>query len=194
MAKPEGYRKAIRLMELAERFDRPIVTFIDTPGAFPGIEAEERGQSEAIAKSIQRMFEVKVPTLGFVIGEGGSGGALAIGVVDKLVMLSNSTYSVISPESCAAILWGQASEAKRAARALQMTAENTLKLGVCDEVIAEPEPGAHAHFKEVCHLVEQSILKNLGELTKISNEKRLALRFEKYRNIDMQSKAFRENE
>jgi acetyl-CoA carboxylase carboxyl transferase subunit alpha len=190
MAKPEGYRKAIRLMELAERFHRPIIAFIDTPGAFPGIEAEERGQSEAIARSIQRMFEVNVPTLGFVIGEGGSGGALAIGVVDKLFMLSNSTYSVISPESCAAILWGQASEAKRAARALRMTAESTFSLGICEGIIEEPHPGAHEHFDVVCHSMNAKISECFTELGSYSVEQLKLNRAKKFRHIDHQAGSF----
>jgi acetyl-CoA carboxylase carboxyl transferase subunit alpha len=184
MAKPEGYRKAIRLLELAEQFKKPVFSFIDTPGAFPGIEAEERGQSEAIAKSIQKMFEAKVPTIGVVIGEGGSGGALAIGVVDKLLMLSNSTYSVISPESCAAILWGQSAEAKKAARALQLSAENTFKLGICDQIILEPDPGAHTHFDKVTESLEAALLNHLGEISKYSTEELLKKRFLKYRYID----------
>jgi acetyl-CoA carboxylase carboxyl transferase subunit alpha len=184
MARPEGYRKAMRVFELAERFKKPVITFIDTPGAFPGVGAEERGQSHAIAASIQRMFEVKVPTVSVVIGEGGSGGALAIGVGDRLLMLENSIYSVISPESCAAILWGNAAESKRAAVALKMSAKETFELGLCDEIIEEAGSGAHETLEETSARVKSAIVRNLKDLSKLSTEDLLKQRFDKYRKID----------
>ena len=184
MAKPEGYRKACRIMELAERFQRPIVTFIDTPGAFPGIGAEERGQSEAIATSILKLFNVKVPTVGVVIGEGGSGGALAIGVTDKLLMLQNSIYSVISPESCAAILWQSATEAKRAAHALKMSAQDCLGFGLADEIIPEPGEGAHETFDAVSHELLVRIHDHLSDLEKKSVKDLMESRFQKFRYLD----------
>jgi acetyl-CoA carboxylase carboxyl transferase subunit alpha len=184
MAKPEGYRKAMRIMDLAERFQMPLVTFIDTPGAFPGVEAEERGQSEAIASSIMRMLEVKTPTVAIVIGEGGSGGALAIGCADRLVMLENSTYSVISPESCAAILWGKSTESKRAAKALKLTAKDVYKLGICDEVIKEGKDGAHANFEMVSDALLSDLHSTLKSLSKKTTESLLKNRYKKFRNID----------
>ncbi len=184
MAKPEGYRKAMRIMELAERFQKPIITFIDTPGAFPGVEAEERGQSEAIASSIMKMLQVNTPTIGIVIGEGGSGGALAIGCADRLLMLENSTYSVISPESCAAILWGKANESKRAAKALKLTAKDVLKLGLCDEVIKEGKDGAHANFAMVSDALLNDIHESLISLSKKNSVLLLKTRYKKFRNID----------
>ena len=184
MARPEGYRKACRVMELAERFQKPIITFIDTPGAYPGVGAEERGQSEAIATSILKLFKVNVPTVGVVIGEGGSGGALAIGVTDRLMMLENSTYSVISPESCAAILWGNANESKRAALALKLAAKDTLALGICDEIIQEAGEGAHVSFEEVCTELAARFHFHIDHLSQLSSEVRNQQRFEKYRKID----------
>jgi acetyl-CoA carboxylase carboxyl transferase subunit alpha len=184
MARPEGYRKAMRVFELAERFKMPVITFIDTPGAFPGVGAEERGQSHAIAASIQRMFELTVPSVSVVIGEGGSGGALAIGVGDRLLMLENSIYSVISPESCAAILWGNSAEAKRAAVALKMSAKETHQLGLCDEIIEEPANGAHESLEETSMRIKSALVRSLKELSKLSREDLLKQRFEKYRRID----------
>jgi len=184
MARPEGYRKAMRLMDLAESFQRPLVTFIDTPGAYPGIGAEERGQSEAIAASILRMFQVKVPTVSFVIGEGGSGGALAIGVADRLLMLKNSTYSVISPESCAAILWANAAESKQAALALKVGAKSVFELGLCDEIVEEPADGAHTNWDEMAERLLGRIHFHLDDLAKVDTATRLATRYEKYRHID----------
>ena len=184
MAKPEGYRKAKRVFEMAERFKKPLLAFIDTPGAYPGIGAEERGQSEAIASSILGIFKVKVPTLGVVIGEGGSGGALAIGVTDRLLMLENSTYSVISPESCAAILWGNSGESKRAAWALKLAAKDTLRLGVCDEVISEAGAGAHEDLEGVCLRLLKSINHHFDELIGLTQEQRMEARYKKYRYID----------
>lgn len=184
MARPEGYRKACRVFELAERFKRPLLTFIDTPGAYPGVDAEERGQSEAIATSILNIFNVKVPTVGVVIGEGGSGGALAVGVVDRLLMLENSTYSVISPESCAAILWGNASEAKKAALALKVGARDVHKLGLCDEVIDEPAQGTAEFLDIVSQRLLERVDFHFNELGKMTEKERTDLRYDKYRVID----------
>lgn len=184
MARPEGYRKAMRIMELAERFNRPILTLIDTPGAFPGIGAEERGQSEAIAASILRLLEVKVPTVGVVIGEGGSGGALAIGVTDRLLMLQNSIYSVISPESCAAILWENAAEAKQAAAALKMSARETFDLGICDEVVPEPGDGAHSNADEAAQTLLSRVNWHFDRLANESGDALRLARLDKYRRID----------
>ena len=162
MAKPEGFRKALRVMKLAERFNMPIITFIDTPGAYPGIDAEERGQSEAIANNLLEMSSLKVPILSYVIGEGGSGGALAIGVCDHLSMLEYSIYSVISPEGCASILWKSPENAHLAAEAMCITADNLIKLKLVDELIPEPLGGAHRNIAQVSNDIISSISKNLG--------------------------------
>ena len=162
MAKPEGFRKALRVMKLAERFNMPIITFVDTPGAYPGIDAEERGQSEAIASNLLEMSNLSVPILSYVIGEGGSGGALAIGVCDHLSMLEYSIYSVISPEGCASILWKSPENAHLAAEAMCITADNLLKLKLIDEQIAEPLGGAHRNISQVSKDISQSIAKNLS--------------------------------
>ena len=162
MAKPEGFRKALRIMKLAERFNMPIITFIDTPGAYPGIDAEERGQSEAIANNLLEMSDISVPILSYVIGEGGSGGAIAIGVCDHLVMLEYSVYSVISPEGCASILWKSPDNANIAAEAMCITADNLLKLKLIDELIPEPLGGAHRNSSQVTKEISQSISKNLS--------------------------------
>ncbi|MBU8893508.1 MAG: acetyl-CoA carboxylase carboxyltransferase subunit alpha [Bacteroidales bacterium] len=180
MAKPDGYRKALRLMKLAERFNVPIVTIIDTPGAFPGLEAEERGQAEAIAKNLTEMASIEVPIVSVVIGEGGSGGALGIGVGDKVLMLSNAIYSVISPEGCASILWRDAKYAPDAAEALNLTADALLKHGVIDEIINEPGEGAHTDYETIAESVKKSVLKNLEILKKLSLEELIQNRFEKY--------------
>ncbi len=164
MPNPEGYRKALRLMELAERFKLPILTFIDTPGAFPGIDAEERGQSEAIARNLAVMSRLKTPIIATVIGEGGSGGALAIGVCDHLQMLQYSTYSVISPEGCASILWKSATHAPLAADAMGMTAERLHKLGIVDEVIPEPLGGAHRDVEMTAKAIRAGLVRNLDTL------------------------------
>lgn len=184
MAKPEGYRKAMRIMDLAERFRKPLLTFIDTPGAYPGVGAEERGQSEAIASSIMKMLQMSAPSLSIVIGEGGSGGALAIGCADRLLMLENSTYSVISPESCAAILWGKATESKRAAKALKLTAKDVLKLGICDEVIREGKTGAHENLVKLSDELLREIHESLKALSKKPLETLLKNRYKRFRNID----------
>lgn len=183
MAKPEGYRKALRLMRLAERFNIPIVTIIDTPGAFPGIEAEERGQAESIAKNITEMAKIEVPIISLVIGEGGSGGALGIGVGDKILMLSRAIYSVISPEGCASILWRDAAYAPDAAEALNLTADALLKLDVIDEIIEEPKEGAHTGHNITAENVKKSIIKNLNLLRNISVNNLLESRCDKYSNM-----------
>lgn len=164
MPKPEGYRKALRLMEMAERFKMPVLTFIDTPGAFPGIDAEERGQSEAIARNLRVMSQLKVPIIATVIGEGGSGGALAIGVCDHLQMLEFSTYSVISPEGCASILWRSADKAPEAAAAMGLTAGRLHELGIVDQVIKEPLGGAHRDYDQAADGVRRNISEQLAEL------------------------------
>ena len=180
MAKPDGYRKALRLMKLAERFNVPIITFIDTPGAFPGLEAEERGQAEAIAKNLTEMASIEVPIVCVVIGEGGSGGALGIGVGDKVLMLSNAIYSVISPEGCASILWRDAAFAPDAAEALNLTAKALLKHSVIDEIIEEPGEGAHTDVKKVADSIEKAVVKNIKSLQKLSVEELIQSRFEKF--------------
>ena len=171
MAKPEGFRKALRVMKLAERFNMPIITFIDTPGAYPGIDAEERGQSEAIANNLLEMSNLTVPILSYVIGEGGSGGALAIGVCDHLSMLEYSIYSVISPEGCASILWKSPENAHLAAEAMCITADNLIKLKLVDELIPEPLGGAHRNVAQVSNDISSSISKNLGTYHKMDPRK-----------------------
>lgn len=181
MPRPEGYRKALRLMKLAERFDMPIITFIDTPGAYPGVGAEERGQSEAIARNLFEMSKLTVPVISLVVGEGGSGGALAIGVGDRLLMLQYSTYSVISPEGCASILWKSAEKAKDAAEALKLTASNLLELGLIDEVIEEPVGGAHRDIDMTVNNIVEAIDRHLKEVkaSVLSNEELLEKRYER---------------
>ncbi len=176
MPKPEGYRKAQRLMRLAEKFSMPVVTFIDTPGAYPGVGAEERGQSQAIAESLYLMAGLKTPIICVVIGEGGSGGALAIGVGDKLIMLQYSIYSVISPEGCASILWKSADKAEDAAEAMRITASSLNEYGLVDEVLPEPLGGAHRNPKATAEVVRNAILSNLDELTQLSTEELLQKR------------------
>jgi acetyl-CoA carboxylase carboxyl transferase subunit alpha len=183
MAKPDGYRKALRLMKLAERFNVPIVTIIDTPGAFPGLEAEERGQAEAIAKNLTEMASIEVPIVCLVIGEGGSGGALGIGVGDRILMLSNSIYSVISPEGCASILWRDAKFAPDAAAAMNITAKALHHHGVIDEIVKEPREGAHSDYETTAYNVKEAIIKNLKSLSGLSNEELIQKRFEKYSGI-----------
>ena len=180
MPNPEGYRKALRLMKLAEKFNKPIVTFIDTPGAFPGLEAEERGQGEAIARNIYEMMRLKVPVICIIIGEGASGGALGIGVGDKVVMLENTWYSVISPESCSSILWRSWDFKERAAEALKLTSEDMKKNGLVDDVIKEPLSGAHREQNEMFAIVKKSIKKYLKELETMSPEERINSRIEKF--------------
>ena len=183
MPNPEGYRKALRLMRLAEKFGKPVLTFIDTPGAYPGIGAEERGQAEAIGRNLLVMGSLKVPIVTVVIGEGGSGGALAIGVADRLLMLQHAVYSVISPEGCAAILWNDQSKATDAAEALNMTADDLQKLGITDQVIPEPLGGAHRDPMLSCDTVKKAIESHLSELLELSTEDLLKRRYEKYRRI-----------
>lgn len=180
MGRPEGYRKALRLMRLAERFNIPVVTIIDTPGAFPGMHAEERGQAESIARNITKMVGLSVPVVCIVIGEGGSGGALGIGVGDRILMLSNAIYSVISPEGCASILWRDAAYAPQAAQALNLTAESLLRHQVIDEIIKEPGLGAHTDYKATAKGIKEAILRNLNQLQKYGTEELIQKRFEKY--------------
>jgi acetyl-CoA carboxylase carboxyl transferase subunit alpha len=179
MPKPEGYRKALRLMEMAERFKLPVLTFIDTPGAFPGIDAEERGQSEAIARNLRTMSSLKTPIIATVVGEGGSGGALAIGVCDHLQMLQYSTYSVISPEGCASILWRNADKASEAAAAMGLTAERLHELGIVDEVVPEPLGGAHRHYDQMAETLRQSLLRQIDELQAMETTSLTERRYER---------------
>lgn len=177
MPAPEGYRKALRLMQMAERFNLPIITFIDTPGAYPGIGAEERGQSEAIARNLREMSMLKVPIICTVIGEGGSGGALAIGVGDKVNMLQYSTYSVISPEGCASILWKSAEKASTAAEVMGLTAVRLKELGLIDNIVQEPLGGAHRNYQEMAQHLKRRILEDLAELEPLSKESLLERRY-----------------
>ncbi len=179
MPRPEGYRKALRLMELAEKFRLPLLTLIDTPGAYPGIDAEERGQSEAIARNLFKMARLRTPIVCTVIGEGGSGGALAIGVGDRLLMLEFSTYSVISPEGCASILWRSAEKAPVAAEAMAITAERLLKLGLIDEVVPEPLGGAHRDPQKMAETLKERLLAHLEELSQKTLDQLLEARYRK---------------
>jgi len=184
MPHPEGYRKALRLMKLAESFKKPILTMIDTPGAFPGVGAEERGQAEAIAKNLEEMIMLPVPIIATVIGEGGSGGALAIGVGDRILMLENSIYSVISPEGCAAILWKDGEKGKEAAaESLKLTSGDLSRLGIIDEVVKEPLGGAHRNPQEMAETLKKVIERHLEELEKLDREELLRLRYEKFRRM-----------
>lgn len=183
MAKPEGYRKAIRLMRLAEKFNRPIFTFVDTPGAYPGIGAEARGQAEAIARNLRAMSRLRVPIVVTVLGEGGSGGALALSLGDRILMLEHSIYSVISPESCSAILWKDQDHAKEAAEALRLTAKDMLSFKVIDEIVPEPPEGSHTDWDKAASLLKPVLLRNLEALRHQSVEERLTARFEKFRHI-----------
>ena len=183
MPLPEDYRKALRVMKLAEKFRKPIITLVDTPGAFPGIEAEEHGQSEAIARNLFEMSKLKVPVVSVVIGEGGSGGALAISVANRLLMFENSIYSVISPEGCAAILWQSQDKVKEAAEALKLTAEELKKLGIVDEIIPEPLEGAHRDWETTFENFRHYVKKHLNELKKLSPEELVEDRYQKFRKI-----------
>lgn len=183
MPKPEGYRKALRVMQLAEKFGRPIFTLIDTPGAYPGIDAEERGQAEAIAFNLREMAKLKVPVIVTVIGEGGSGGALAIGVGDQVLMLENSVYSVISPEGCAAILWKDASQAERAAEQLQLTAQELFAENIVDQIISEPAGGAHTNYDQAAQFLDSALTERLAEAVSLTQEERLAKRHKKLRQF-----------
>ncbi len=183
MANPEGYRKALRLMKLAEKFNKPIVTFIDTPGAFPGLEAEERGQGEAIARNLFEMVKLKVPVICIIIGEGASGGALGIGIGDRVLMLENTWYSVISPESCSSILWRSWDFKKDAANALKLTSTDMLENKLIDGVIPEPLGGAHADHEGTFATVKAEILKHLEKLDALDAQKRIDLRIKKFSNM-----------
>lgn len=183
MPKPEGYRKALRLMKLAEKFGRPIISFVDTPGAYPGIDAEERGQAEAIALNLMEMARVEVPIVVVIIGEGGSGGALAIALGDQILMLENAIYSVITPEGCAAILWKDASQAPKAAKSLRLTAGDLKQLGIVDKVIKEPGEGAHASLSGTVAEVDAVVEESLREVTGLSKSERIARRYRKLRLI-----------
>ena len=183
MARPDGYRKALRLMDLANRYGRPIFTFIDTPGAYPGIDAEERGQAEAIARNIMEMSTYDVPIICTVIGEGGSGGALAVGVGNRVLMLEHSVYSVISPEGCAAILWRDRAEGPKAAEALKITAADCVRLGVADEMVPEPKGGAHRNIPETVANLGAALRRHLDELLAMGPEGVKADRYERFRRL-----------
>jgi acetyl-CoA carboxylase carboxyl transferase subunit alpha len=183
MPNPEGYRKALRLMKMAEKFNKPIVTFIDTPGAFPGLEAEERGQGEAIGRNIYEMMRLKVPVICIIIGEGASGGALGIGVGDKVVMLENTWYSVISPESCSSILWRSWDFKEKAADALKLTSVDMKNNGLVDEVIMEPLNGAHRNQEEMFGIVKNYIKNYISELKTIDPAQRIEDRIEKFNKM-----------
>ena len=183
MPKPEGYRKALRAMKLAEKFGRPIFSLIDTPGAYPGIDAEERGQAEAIAYNLREMAKLKVPVIVTVIGEGGSGGALAIGVGDQVMMLENSIYSVISPEGCAAILWKDAKLADQAATGLRLTAQDLYAEKIVDQIIKEPPGGAHTDYDQAAHYLDVALTERLAEAVSCSQDERLARRYNKLRDF-----------
>ena len=183
MPHPEGYRKALRLMKQAEKFKRPIITFINTSGAFCGIGAEERGQGEAIATNLLEMSKLKVPVIAIIIGEGGSGGALALGVGDKVVMLEHSIYSVISPEGLASILWKDSSLSKEASEVMKLTAEDLLELNVIDDIIKEPTGGAHKDVKLMSRNIKEYLIKTIGELKRIEIPELLDQRYIKIRNI-----------
>lgn len=183
MPHPEGYRKALRLMRLAERWHLPVISFIDTPGAYPGIGAEERGQAEAIGRNILEAFEVRTPIIIVVIGEGGSGGALGIGVGDRVLMLENAIYSVISPEGCAAIIWKDSKQAERAASALKLTAQDLLRFNIIDEIIPEPPGGAHNNISATIKAVEKSIARNLEMICNKNIDSLLEERYQRIRKI-----------
>ena len=183
MSQPAGYRKALRLMQMAEKFNMPVITFIDTPGAYPGVDAEEKGQAEAIATNMFSIIPLKVPIICVVIGEGGSGGALAIGIGDHITMLEHSVYSVISPEGCASILWGDKEKISQAADALCITANDLLKFKVIDEVVREPLGGAHRNHKQAAIRMKKSLRKNLDRLTQIPLSELILLREKKFREM-----------
>lgn len=180
MANPEGYRKALRLMKIAEKFNKPIITFIDTPGAFPGLEAEERGQGEAIARNLKEMMMLKVPVICLIIGEGASGGALGIAIGDRVLMLENTWYSVISPESCSSILWRSWDYKEQAAEVLKLTAKDMLKHKLIDGIVKEPLGGAHTDLKAMAAEVKRVILENFQELSKLSTQERINQRIDKF--------------
>lgn len=192
MAKPEGYRKALRVMKLAEKFNRPVITFVDTSGAYPGIDAEERGQAEAIAFNLREMANLKVPVIVVILGEGGSGGALAIGVGDRVLMMENAVYSVITPEGCAAILWKDAGQAGRAAECLRLTADNLIEFGLIDEMItefdnwrfnADDSTELQFFYQKTADCLKEALLRHLKELDDFDDKKRTDLRFQKFRKM-----------
>ncbi len=183
MPNPEGYRKALRLMKQAEKFKRPIITFIDTPGAYPGMGAEERGQGEAIARNIMEMSSLEVPIICVVIGEGSSGGALAIGVGDRIVMLENAIYSILSPEGFASILYKDSSKAKEASEKMKLTAKDLKDLGIIDEIIKEPKDGLQNDFEKVTKKLQKYLIESIKELKELGNKKMLEERYQKYRKI-----------
>ena len=180
-AHPEGYRKALRMMQLAEKFNLPIIVFIDTPGAYPGIDAEERGQAQAIALNLREMAHIAVPIVATVIGEGGSGGALGIGVADRVCVMENAYYSVISPEGCAAILWKSGAKAPEAAEVLKLTAQDLMKMGIIDEIISEPLGGAHRDPAKAAETLKEVITRHLKELQGLDKQRLLQMRYQKYR-------------
>jgi acetyl-CoA carboxylase carboxyl transferase subunit alpha len=183
MPKPEGYRKALRLMKLAEKFGRPVLTFIDTPGAYPGLGAEKRGQAEAIAYNLRSMAGLRVPIIATVLGEGGSGGALAVGLADRILMLENSIYSVISPESCSAILWKDQNHVREAAQSLKLTAQDLSRFGIVDEIVAEPPGGAHNDWDLTTAELSRALFRHLEEVSALDPEDRIDSRHEKFRKI-----------
>jgi acetyl-CoA carboxylase carboxyl transferase subunit alpha len=183
MPNPDGYRKALRAMKIAEKFGRPIFTFVDTPGAYPGLGAEERGQAEAIALNLREMARMPVPIITTITGEGGSGGALAIAVSNRVLMMENSIYSVISPEGCASIMWRDSAKRELAAQAMRITPADLKELGCVDEIVPEPPGGAHADHEAAAKLVDEVLQKNLGELKGMSAESLIAARYEKFRKM-----------
>ena len=180
MMRPEGYRKALRVMKLAEKFNLPIITLLDTPGAYPGVGAEERGQGEAIARNLLEMSKLEVPIISVVIGEGASGGALGIGICDKMIMLENTWYSVISPEGCASILWRDAAKAPEAADAMKVMPDDLKKMGICDKIVKEPLGGAHREFDKIASKLKKIIIKEISLINKIDKNKLLDSRIERY--------------
>jgi acetyl-CoA carboxylase carboxyl transferase subunit alpha len=183
MPKPEGYRKALRAMQIAAKFGRPIITFLDTPGAYPGIDAEERGQAEAIARNLREMSRLPVPVVAVCIGEGGSGGALALGVANQVFMLENSVYSVITPESCASIIYRDSGKAEQAAAALKLAAPDMLKLGLIDGIIPEPPTGAHEDHDEAARLVKKQLVDSLREMFTLTSDEAVQKRYRKFREM-----------
>src|SRR5690348_2949774 len=183
MPKPEGYRKALRVMQMAAKFNRPIITFMDTPGAYPGIDAEERGQAEAIARNLREMARLPVPVISVCIGEGGSGGALALGVANLVFMLENAVYSVITPESCASIIYRDSGKAEQAAAALKLAASDMLNLGMIDGIIPEPQAGAHEDYDEAARLVKNHLVRSLEELSRLTPAEAVQNRYEKFRKM-----------
>jgi len=183
MPKPEGYRKALRAMQLAGKFGRPIITFLDTPGAYPGIDAEERGQAEAIARNLREMARLPVPLIAVCIGEGGSGGALALGVANRVFMLENAVYSVITPESCASIIYRDSGKAEQAAAALKLAAPDMLALGLIDGIIPEPAAGAHEDHDEAARLVKDQLVRSLEELSLLTPDEAVQRRYDKFRKM-----------